>query len=75
MTRYNKQTELTLVNGHMIPAKSTHYAMGAKHELYFKWRGQWNFTTRINFYIPVTGEDPQAIVENSIGNNKIEVLK
>ena len=30
MPRYNKQTELTRVNGHMIPAKSTHYAMGAK---------------------------------------------
>ena len=75
MPRYSNLTQLTNINGHMIQAESTHYAMGAMHGLYFKWRGQWNFTALINFYIPVTGEYPQAIVENSIGENKIEVLK
>lgn len=75
MPRYNKQTKLTRVNGYMIPAKSTHYAMGAKHGIYFKWRGQWNFAAIGNFYIRITGENSQEIVENSIGDNKIEVLK
>lgn len=75
MPHYNKQTELTRVNGQMIPAKSTHYAMGAKHGVYFKWRGQWNFTAVSNFYIRVPGDDPQSVVENSIGDNKIKVLK
>lgn len=75
MPHYSKLTKLTRVNWHAIPAKSTHFAKGAKHGLYFKWRGQWNFTALSNFYIRVPGNDPQSVVENSIGDNKIEVLK
>ena len=75
MPRYSNLTKLIRVNGHMIPAKSTHCAKGAKHGLYFKWRGQWNFTAMSNFYLRITGENSQAIVEQSIGDNKIEVLK
>lgn len=36
MPRYSNLTKLIRVNGHMIPAKSTHCAKGAKHGLYFK---------------------------------------
>lgn len=75
MPLYSNLTKLIRVNGHMIPAKSTHCAKGAKHGLYFKWRGQWNFTAVSNFYMRVPGDDPQSVVENSIGDNKIEVLK
>lgn len=75
MPRYSNLTQLTRVNGHMIPAKSTHCAKDAKHGLYFKWRGQWNFTAVNNFYMRVPGDDPQSVVENSIGDNKIEELK
>ena len=75
MPRYSNLTQLTNLNGHTIQAESTHYAMGAKHGVYFKWRGQWNFTAASNFYVSVPGDDPQSVVENSIGDNKIEVLK
>ncbi|ATN94139.1 hypothetical protein HOS16_gp61 [Shigella phage vB_SflS-ISF001] len=75
MPRYNFQTKLTHVNGYMIPAKSTHYAMPAKHGIYLKFRGQWFLAAIGNFYIRITGENSQAIVVNSIPNNKIEVLK
>lgn len=72
MPHYNKATELKRIKGFSIPKTATHCALGAKHGLYFKWRGQWNFTALRNFYIRVNDPEQLEVVINSIGDNKIK---